>query len=236
MHEGEWHFSKGEQEFTADARPEIQTERQQQWDKLGAEVDLIRDGLGKKVDQGIRETVIALKAHELRTIGSCEGHEDWGLPFLWVDMKSPEVARMQKDPKYRALSEKSKAVRKGGEPMSSEEAATYHQMLVAQRIVNDAARQRINLLLTEYYGKGADGEQPTRITFAEKATIRIQPWYGREYDVERHNLLKQSMSQQDVRNVLKTKYLEKLLGGQEEMRKFTAFLKNKFFSSEKPVT
>jgi hypothetical protein len=49
----------------------------------------VTDGLGKKIDQGIFETVVALNALGIDTTGSCEGHINWGIAAPWVDIDPP---------------------------------------------------------------------------------------------------------------------------------------------------
>jgi hypothetical protein len=218
------------QVFTAKANPEILFERQQRWEQLGAAVELIRDGLGEKVDPGIRETIVALKANECSTTQSCEGHEDRGLPFPWVDVESPEVTRQKQEPKYRALSAKAKAARQGGEQMTSEESGEYHRMLVEQRILNDVERVRVQELLDEFYGAVEAKHQPERISLSNKPKIRLQPQYGIEHDDESHQAFRQKKSREEVRREITEKYLHHLPAGQAEMRKFTEFLKKKYFS------
>lgn len=48
------------------------------------EVDIVGDRLGYPIDEGIKETVVFLKALGISTTGSCEGHTDSGLPWPWV--------------------------------------------------------------------------------------------------------------------------------------------------------
>lgn len=48
------------------------------------EVSRLRDGLGKQVDPGIFDTVVAMRALGVNTVGSCEGHSDrvTGSPYI----------------------------------------------------------------------------------------------------------------------------------------------------------
>jgi hypothetical protein len=57
-----------------------------EWRVVRAEVDRLVDGRGKKVDAGIKEAVIALRAFGFPTYQSCQGHRDWGLLYPWVDI------------------------------------------------------------------------------------------------------------------------------------------------------
>lgn len=66
------------------------------WGKITAKVDRIADKLGKPIDPGIKETVIALKAFGIITRQSCEGHFDRGMNSPWVSTTSPRTARLKK--------------------------------------------------------------------------------------------------------------------------------------------
>ena len=46
----------------------------------------ITDGLGKKIDRGIRELVVLLNYHNIGTTQSCWGHKRWGLSHPWIDV------------------------------------------------------------------------------------------------------------------------------------------------------
>jgi hypothetical protein len=53
------------------------------------EVDSFVDGLGKKLDAGIKCAVISFRLLGFQTTMSCEGHmRVWGTPFPWVEISS----------------------------------------------------------------------------------------------------------------------------------------------------
>lgn len=54
------------------------------WKKEDAWAGEVVDGLGKPIDAGIRETVVVLRVLGFYTIGSCEGHENWGVGGPWA--------------------------------------------------------------------------------------------------------------------------------------------------------
>lgn len=62
--------------------------KNQVWEDLEREYARTVDGLGKRIDKGIMDTVIALNANDIHTTASCEGHLDWGCPYPWVDIGS----------------------------------------------------------------------------------------------------------------------------------------------------
>src|SRR5665648_313015 len=53
------------------------------------EVEHITDGMGRKVDGGIKEAVITFKLGGFATGDSCEGHVERGCPFPFVDIVAP---------------------------------------------------------------------------------------------------------------------------------------------------
>ena len=68
-------------------------------------VDLIKDKLGKPVEEGIKELIIGLHYCGIETESSCEGHhKDRGLPYPWVKIsdfseKLAKVVGWQNRPK-----------------------------------------------------------------------------------------------------------------------------------------
>jgi hypothetical protein len=67
-------------------------ERLRLWREKVAE---ITDTLGHGIDKEIRETVAVLNAGGFPTLGSCEGHLDWGLAVPWV-----EIGYAEQPPRY----------------------------------------------------------------------------------------------------------------------------------------
>ncbi|BCX15756.1 MAG: hypothetical protein KatS3mg097_648 [Candidatus Parcubacteria bacterium] len=61
-------------------------DKNSKWEEERNEVNKIVDRLGNPIDEGIKETVIALRIFGLETTGSCEGHLERGLPYPWVDI------------------------------------------------------------------------------------------------------------------------------------------------------
>lgn len=74
------------------SRGKPKTEKEILWSREAAAVEEITDGLGKKVDENIKEAVIAFHLCGFQTYGSCEGHTggEHGLPYPWVDITIPE--------------------------------------------------------------------------------------------------------------------------------------------------
>lgn len=64
-------------------------QKQQIWDQSIQYVEKACDKLKKPIDEGIKDTVTILRCFGLSTTASCEGHDDWGHPYPWVDI-TPE--------------------------------------------------------------------------------------------------------------------------------------------------
>ena len=56
------------------------------WTQMVARFELVTDRLGRPIDKGIFETVVALNMLGIRTVMSCEGHPNRGLPYPWVEV------------------------------------------------------------------------------------------------------------------------------------------------------
>ncbi len=61
-------------------------QKQERWDQVAAEVENIRDRLGKEIDPGIKQAVVALRTLGFKTDASCEGHLNRGHKAPWVDV------------------------------------------------------------------------------------------------------------------------------------------------------
>lgn len=61
------------------------------WQEATHEATRFTDRLGRGLDPGIRDTVIALNMLGVSTTQSCEGHLDHGRPYPWVTFDSAEA-------------------------------------------------------------------------------------------------------------------------------------------------
>lgn len=82
------------------------------WSQLEDKATKIADKLGKQLDKGIKEVVISLWSLGFPTLGSCEGHIDWGVKAPWVDIgedlpeKELEKLKLDKPPHVSKIFEK----------------------------------------------------------------------------------------------------------------------------------
>ncbi len=64
------------------------------WEQKLDEVDRIIDGIGKGIDEGIKEVVAVFLLYKFPTSASCEGHitftgeMDYAFPYPWVDFET----------------------------------------------------------------------------------------------------------------------------------------------------
>ena len=63
--------------------------QEQVWKTLHDNLQGITDSLGTPIDEGIKETVVALSVHDFLTLASCEGHLERGCCYPWVDVLLP---------------------------------------------------------------------------------------------------------------------------------------------------
>ncbi len=80
--------------------------REQSLFEIGQEVDKMEDKLGEKIDPGIRDTLIAVKAHEIPTSGSCEGHDNRAEALPWIQIENPEPDGWKEDDRLKELWQK----------------------------------------------------------------------------------------------------------------------------------
>jgi hypothetical protein len=125
--------------------------KQQRWEEAEQQAEKITDGLGKIIDAGIKETVIALKVHGFVTIGSCEGHLDHGLPYPWIDIESPLAENNLSNPRFQQLRKKYMRERQGREKMNEEERTVLIKMAEQQIKENYQEYKRLKELLEEFY-------------------------------------------------------------------------------------
>ncbi len=196
----------------------------QRWEEIAAEVEEIVDALGKPIDVGIKETVIGLQANHIDTDGSCEGHLDRAVPYPWVAVQSPESGRIARQPRFEELRIAERNARRGKGTMEATARAEYQAMLIQKADADARTRQEIERLLQEFYANTDDDESPYRIDFERTESMRLAPRYAEQYRQETEDIPVAD------RAALNLRYTDQLTAGRDEMRRFTEFLKHKYFS------
>lgn len=183
---------------------ENSTEKELLWEKLQQEAAKITDGLGKEIDGGIKETVVALWVHGFTTTASCEGHIGWGEPAPWVDIgeaPSKEILKLvQKNP---------------SKTIDDLVAIPQVRQLNAKNLQE---AERILKILDEFY-------KSRSVPIHQRLTISTVNLYGEfrlePYGVRLRWLYRGSKEEADRLKIY-----------QEEMKAFTEFLKGKYFNSK----
>ena len=195
----------------------INPSRKLAWNSMKQEVIGFKDGLGKGLDVGITDTIVALRCLGINTTQSCEGHLDWatGAPYVdirGVDTKELEVqakeafnnARTEHDANptnqqiYSPLYEKAHGLRK--------EIATKHLAEVKKAFD----------LIAEFY-------QNKQTPYDKK--LILSPFGDGSARIESQGAIFQEIAKPEVKK-------KKLQEYQEEMNSFTIFLKDKFLNTK----
>lgn len=172
----------------------------------------LTDRLGKTVDEGILETVIALNVLGIETSASCEGHLDHGVAAPWIDIEaragqeqSREVARLFS----RARAEQERLI----VPQQEIDAlfADAHQEQNRVKRCHLAQRSILLDVLARFY-------LSRQVPYDVRLVILSRDTTGRAR-VESQGADFQSVMPEDVR-------AQRLRAYQAEMQVFTAFLKD----------
>ena len=174
------------------------------------EVENIADKLGKKIDGGIKEAVIAFRLNGFRTDGSCEGHLDWGYPYPWVDI----VAPTRDDARCKELQKKYQEKRSLA-PAETKEGLSFDAKIAEEE---KEIENKLERLLDEFY-KNRGGERLIGIK-RYASWHRIQP-----VGVEEFKVVKSDKKLTDKEKQKRKEFLDK---SQKEMESFVAFLDKKF--------
>jgi hypothetical protein len=210
-------------------QPNINLEKQTKWNDTLSEVEKITDGLGKKVDSGIKETVVAFLVNGIKTNGSCEGHLDRGnhYPYIQIEhrLNSPEF----KD-EVTILSEQGKT--KGYQSLQNipESDTEFNSKVIELR--NQAEKYKkgvetkIKQLLNTFYSSHKPTSNDYILTVWEGGSFfNIEPASGAGVGKDNWKKFEEKeklMSPQQKEDFLKN--------SQAEMKAFTEFLKTKFFN------
>jgi hypothetical protein len=176
-----------------------QDEKKKHWEEEKKEVDRIVDGIGERVDEGIKEAIIALSLLGINTAASCEGHLDHGTGAPFIDIESKLAG---------ALEEKMEKA------SSEEESDKIFQEL---QMVNLEEGKKVLDLLEEFY-------QDRKVPYYQRIIVVL---FGSCLSrLESQGTGMQKIQPEDIKK-------QRLVEFQEEMKKFSEFLKEKFFAKTK---
>lgn len=187
-------------------------QKEQHWKQRVDTIGRVTDALGKPIDAGIFDTVVALTSFDIRTTQSCEGHPDRGIAAPWVEIQAPETDES------RLLQKRANELTATIETFEREERPDeeldplYQEM---QRLYEEIRRpqlqevRKVTRLLAEFY-------QNRSVAYDRLLTI--------------HGNRMESQGAQFQEIIPSDERIQKLHEYQEEIKTFTAFLKKKYFS------
>jgi hypothetical protein len=224
-----------------DVSEKVKSAQEIQWEQKRAEVEKITDDLGRGIDEGIKETIIALNVNGIPTSQSCEGHfegeSDHGYPMPWVMVEAPnrpewryeneEEILKQVAEKYGITTEETRRAR-------NEEAwKEYLRLAGGQKETteykiwdeeNTRLFAKVEALLKEFYTERNVPDE-IRIIIDKGAGWLDVHGGGKFYipNAEKERL-QTELTEEERKHIP-----EVFKNCQKEMQDFTAFLKNKFF-------
>lgn len=172
------------------------------WDETAEKFRKVTDRLGKPIDAGIFDTVVALNMLGIPTSMSCEGHLDRGLPHPWIDVDLPEPANYY-PPEIAQMKEDIRLLEvKFYESLTPEMRKARQK---SQRRQQEACFKLFNILCDFYKDRVVSYDR--MITFTVLGRIRSQ---GGDY----------------LSLLLEEERASRMKEYQQEMRDFTAFLRS----------
>ena len=187
---------------------EGRVDKQYQWEQKLKQLETLGDGLGKGLDNGIKEAVAVIQLFGILTRQSCQGHLNWGDAAPWIDIDLPlDIYALGQ--RRRELVDQLDSLEEGTaefEEVSQEERLMWHE----ERRLEALELKKTFVLLEEFYRE------------------RHVPYDERLIMDGRGRLTNQgSMLQPGEDEARRGKNLYRY---QREMKAFTEFLKQKFFS------
>lgn len=204
--------------------------KQEMWNAMSIDVDHWVDGIGCSIDEGIKETVIIFNLMGMETTASCEGHLDHGLSYPWIDIQT-DLAEIND------IREEHSNVQKQIENETILLATKYLNMGYLELLEMPEAEKLLELCDKRYFiGKAIDEIQ---MQCLEPLNQLLNQFYENR-SVSYDNMLVVSIDsfarlhsigadRQQIRSEEERSF--KLIEYQEEMKAFTAFLKQKFMNS-----
>lgn len=190
------------------------TEQEKKWQELSQWAETVTDAVGCSIDEGIRETVIAMNAIGIHTLASCEGHLERSIAAPWVDIGHPDARPAAKEAHLKLLVAQEARV----QDVPLEQRRALIQEAEAAKLVVKRLHlvERLKLIgyLNDFY------------------VTRIVPYHARLIlnQAEWSGIIRLESQGADYQDCLPIEErAQKLREYQDEMRAFTAFLKATYF-------
>jgi hypothetical protein len=175
------------------------TQQEKKWQEVVQNASQFADKLGRGLDPGITDTVIALNMLGIPTTQSCEGHLDHGRPYPWVMFGTEEVADL---------------FRQSGAAYTREQYEEAHRLKRQAEAAQAHYQRKVLEALTAFY-------EHRHVPHDRRLIV-----YGRTIAgtsiLESQGAMCLTGQPQEVGE-------RKLAEYQDEMRAFTAFLKGTYF-------
>jgi hypothetical protein len=193
-----------------------QGQKQAQWQQMEQLLHGTKDRLGKGIDEGIFETVVALNVLGINTSQSCEGHIDRGQAAPWVHIQAPGIEPLEQE--YRRML-KAKRQEERTKPRDQLTRLSHEPDEIQQtrdEILKHNLEERKKAMgfLDEFYRERRVPYDRMLITRSIGLGVTRLQSQGAEF---------QEIASPDERQ-------RKLLEYQQEMQAFGAFLKGKHFA------
>jgi hypothetical protein len=209
-------------------------EKRKTWLEMLEKIEHVCDALGFPIDTNIRETVVALNLSGMPTSASCEGHTDRGRGAPWITVEAqgrPGERFIGEDEIFQRTAQKyhvsEKEVKKGQnheawkEAMNLAVANGETEEFQAWRKQSQLLLHKLHTILEDFYqGRAVEPGLRLEVVSNTEGTFNIRN--GRD-DYERRS----RALTEDQRLALRVR----LAGYQKEMKAFTDFLKEKYYSS-----
>lgn len=179
------------------------------WHTTAEQLRQITDALGKGIDPGIFDTVVALTVLGIPTVASCEGHLERAIAAPWIDVEPPEVLNLRQQ--LRELQDQEGVQRTPGATYLPSEAVTHLRQEIKTRQL--AARRQLLAALDAFY-------RDRWVPADRRLIITSREWLGRS------RLECQGTDFQEV--VEPATRQQKLVEYQQEMQAFTAYLRARY--------
>jgi hypothetical protein len=169
------------------------------------------DALGKGIDPGIFDTVVALNALDIPTVASCEGHLERALAAPWIDVEPPEVLTLRQQ--LRELQDQEGVHRAPGATYTPSDGVGRLRRQIKEQQLD--ARLKLMALLDAFY-------RERLVSYDRRLIISNRDWLGRSR-IECQGTDFQELAEPPLRQ-------QKLAEYQGEMQAFAAFLKTVYSS------
>ncbi len=181
------------------------------WQTVTEQMEQTTDALGKGIDPGIFETVVALNVLGIPTVGSCEGHLERAVAAPWVDVEPPEALSLRQ--RLRELQAQEGVQRTPGATYIPSDAVSRLRQEIKEREL--IARRQVMTLLDAFY-------RERWVPYDCRLIISNRDWLGRSR-IECQGTDFQELAEPPLRQ-------QKLAEYQGEMQAFAAFLKTVYSS------